>query len=155
MVKFFGKLFERRVQIEVDLGRHTLEDIMKFPKAKDVALGEYCISNIENKNHITTTEAVRKEDRIIHTYQYFPEYELIIIDSKFQHPYLIFMRVLIFIIPIFFIGFENIQPAYFFIPLGFFVFLFLIHLGSISSGAGEAKRELIIRINYLRRNGVV
>lgn len=155
MAKFFGKLFERRAQIEVDLGKHTLQDIMSLCNSKHAELGDYYIRKILDHNHIITKSLENKEYATIHNYQYFPEEQIIKIKSRMINPYLTLIRVIALIVPILIGGIELLTLEYALSILGLSAFLLSINIFSVISNSGEAKRELIIRINYMRRHRLV
>ncbi len=153
MLNLFGKLFERKDSIEVDLGQLNLEKIFNLPNARQAGLGEFYVNRVIHENHLEATLAVKK-GQTIHTMEYDPNRKIIELQSRFVSLGLeLFRFAIVLIFPIFAGVIGNLLDPIL-IALGAFIFLTGMLAASMHSNAGEVKRELIIRINYMRNNRI-
>lgn len=131
-----------------------MEEIMNFPEKKNVGPEEFYLKKIFNPNHIQIGVARSKSySGGIHDFEYDTKKERIKIFSRFRSSaFLIYGYLILPIIPL--VRNHNNEHTYQFIGITIIlsIFLTLILVLGIKSESKEIEREMIIRINYFRKN---
>ena len=113
----------------------------------------YVYKKFDEQHIVLRTDGNRKIHNGTHYFQYFPNKKQVILQSKYEHSaWMLYLYALLPLIPIFFNPLDNLK---YFISIFVIMFIFIsgfIYLGIRDEAAGM-ERDLINRINYLRRHG--
>jgi len=146
------KIYSRKNTIEVDLFKFTIDEVINFPDKRNAGLEEYYVSQVYNQNHIEIS-VVQTETYTsgVHDIKYDIDKKEIAIYSRFRNSaFLIYGFLIMPLIPIFFK--QEFSLALVGITITFFVAITLFLGITIRSESKDIEREMILRINYLRRN---
>ncbi len=152
------ELFTRTKIIDANLGNLTIREVMNFPKKENAGFRESFINEIYNPNHIQI--AVKGEIGPLsskHDVQYDMKIKKIIIFSRPREVTLVHKAVLI-VYGLFVILNINIninkEDVFAFAIFGIFFFMVfkLNQIVGVKLDSKGMEREVMIRINYLRRN---
>lgn len=148
------KIFQRIKKINANLGELTMQEIMNFQEKKNVGLEGYYLKEIFNPNHIQIGVVQgRVYTSGIHDFEYDKSTQTIEIFSRFKNSaFLLYGYLIMPLIPLILNknGEGLLELIGFTIAL--FIFLTSILVFGIKSESKDIEREMIIRINYLRRN---
>ena len=146
------KIFKRTKTIETDLGNLTMKEIMKFPEKKNAGLQEFYINRVFNTNHIQIKALEKQFDLCgIHDFEYDQNTKKIKIFSRIQS---LAFRIYLFPLSFFIIAVLEKEINMLLIGLSIVVFIItsLMLLLGINSESKEIEREMVLRINFIRRN---
>jgi len=148
-------IFQRINKIETNLEGLTMERIMNFPIIEHAGSEEFYLKEVFSPNHIQIGVVQSKSYTSgIHDFEYDIKTKEIKIFSRFKKAAFLLYGYLI--MPIYPLidnqnGENNLE--WLGITIALFLFLTLILILGIKSESKEIEREMIIRINYLRRTG--
>lgn len=146
------EIFKRTKNIDTNLGSLTIKEIMNFPEKKNAGSEEFYINKIFNPNHIQIgVVQSRVYTSGIHDFEYDMKTKKIKIFSRFRKSaFRIYASLILPMIPM--IINKEVTLELVGIIIAFFVFSTLMLVMVIKSESKEIEREMVIRINYLRRN---
>ncbi len=150
-IKSFENLFRYNRQLEVDLRKFSLKDIVNFPYESEAGLSEYYIQERLNDNElIVNYHRDRAHIGGIHHISYLPAKSLITIESspvKRELYRFLFLLVMLLIFLVVGKSTWTLGGGLFVVVIGIF------WIWGIRDESAELNRELVIRINYTRRTG--
>jgi len=146
------KIYSKTNILKVDLFKITIDDAINFPDKENAGLEEYYVSQVYSNNHIEVS-VVQTETYTsgVHDIKYDIDKKEIAIYSRFRNSaFLIYGFLIMPLIPIF--SKQEFSLALVGITITFFVAITLFLGITIRSESKDIEREMILRINYLRRN---
>jgi len=148
------EIFKRTKNIDINLGNLTIREIMNFPKKDDAGLEEFYINEVFNSNHVQIGVVQgRVYTSGIHDFEYDSKTNKIKIFSRFRNSaFLIYGYLIMPLIPLILNKNQDGTMELIIIIISFFIFFSLILIMGIKSESKEIEREMVIRLNYLRRN---
>ncbi len=146
------EIFSRQKEINIKLSDLTMEEIMNFQSVKNVESEEFYLNEVFHSNHIQMAVNQSKVySSGIHDFEYDTKMERIFIFSRYRKSAFLIYSYAVF--PIFCL---NSSKEVFLNSIGMALawglFATLLLVIGIRSESKEIEREMIIRINYLRRN---
>ena len=150
-INSFENLFRNERNLEADLKKFSLKDILNFPYASEAGLEEYFIQERLNDNElIVNYHRSKMVTGGIHHISYLPEQSLITIESSPEKNHIYRYLLLIIILPVLLIASPNGAALFW---VGAIAIVSIIWILAIRHESAELKRELTIRINYTLRTG--
>ncbi len=145
----------------------TLREVLDFPASWEDLEYEEVDLEAANGLHDIIDSSELIDDQIIcfriqesrfpdsyHYIQYFPEDKKIVTKSHYQNSFRTpYLYIFLPLVALFFAKEKDVYPIFILTALSIFIFTTCFLYVSIRSEAKAIERELIIRINYLRRHG--
>ncbi len=146
------EIFKRTKNIDTNLGNLTIKEIMDFPEKGNAGLEEFYLNKVFNPNHIQIgVVQSRVYTSGIHDFEYDTKTREIKIFSRFKKSaFRIYASLIMPLIPM--IITKEVTMELVGITIAVFVFSSLILILGIKSESKEIEREMVLRINYIRRN---
>jgi len=148
------QIFERRNLIDVDLGNTTMTAIMNFPTRDKASSEGFYLKELYTPNHLQIgVVASRTYTSGVHDFKYDAHSKRIEIFSRYENKaYLVYLYLALPLITLIFgTEAEDIYCEIIGLTIALFIFLSLILIFGIRSESKEIEREMVLRINYLRR----
>lgn len=149
------KIFELRKIVELQLEPFTMDQVMNFPEVNNTGLEEFYLKDVFSANHVQIGVV---QGRIytsgIHDFRYDTSSKQIHIFSRFR-PSAFFVYSFLFIPLLGFLSLKETNSTWILgVTFALFVLLTLLLLLGIRSESKKIEREMIIRVDFLRRNKI-
>ncbi len=149
------KLFERKIEIDVDLQGKSIQEVMNLPVKAEVGMSDHYLAELYNENHIQIRVKSDQGYGGVHDFKYKAAKNRLTIWSRY--PPTSFLDYIIVFLPASGLFIESDNPTTKKVCWGMIIIAFIYCTLLLSIGirqqSKEIEREMVFRINYL--NGVM